>query len=119
MAMAAGLLGGLGAAGGAGGFGLFGSILSAFGSLIGGGNTPDVPMPAPIVMAPAQAVPEIKDPTPAATLLTQEDRTQIELNDKRRKLIASQTKSDRTNNITQGGATDAILDKSVVLGGVS
>jgi len=116
MAAIAPVLGGLAGAGG-GGFGLFGSILSAFGSLIGGGNTPDVPMPAPVVMAAQQPLPEIKDPVPAATLLSEQDKQSMQLDEKRRKLIASQTKSDTKNNITQGNSDQAILDKINILGG--
>lgn len=119
MAAIAPIFGGLLGAGGAagGGFGLFGSILSAFGSLIGGGSTADVPTPAPVIMQAAQPLPDIKDPVPAATLLSEQDKQQMQLDEKRRKLIATQTKSDTKNNITQGNSDPAILDKVAILGG--
>jgi len=101
--------------GGGGGFGMIGSLLSAVGSFMGQ-STPDVPTPPAVSIAPGTAAPEIKPAETAASLLSQDQKDQMALDEKRRRLIAGQKNSAQANNVTNGQVSNPLLDKPTILG---
>lgn len=110
-----GLGGAAGAAGGMGGFGMIGSLISAVGSFMGQ-STPDVPTPPAVSIAPGTAAPELKPADTPASLLTQDQKDQMQLDEKRRRLLANNKSSANTNNLTKGNVDTALTDKPLILG---
>lgn len=105
------MLAGLGGLFGGGGMSAFGSILSMASQFMGQ-DSPDVPTP-PVIQPTAQTpIPDL--PANPATVLTGEQQTAIEADDRRRRGQA-QTKTDQYTTKLAGDVQENPLVSSVTL----
>lgn len=120
--MAVGLLGGLGGLGaGAAGGGIMGT-LSTIGSVLGAissfipKDTPDVPMPPPVNLGTATELPSTTYNDTAASAMTEEQRQQMEANEKRRRMILNGQSPDEMDLVGEAAGTPKVK-KVTLLGG--
>lgn len=119
MGMAAGLgglMGGGSLFGGGGlmsGLSMIGSLLSTISSFMPK-DTPDVPTPPAVNLAPATPLPEVKPAETPAQIMTEEQKQQMAENEKRRRAILM---GDKTNGTVAGELDTQATIKKTLLGG--
>lgn len=117
--MAVGLLGGLGAGAAGGGFmgalSTIGSVLGALSSFIPK-DTPDVPMQPQVDLGQATPLPSTTYNDTAASTMTEEQRQQMQANEKRRRMILNGQSPDEMDLVGESAGTPKVK-KVTLLGG--